>query len=386
MNGTKWLAAPLLLLLMAISVGCDAVGGTGFDRDRDPENLEARYTWVLQRWTDGRSIGYPMVQLTWEVPFDFDEEAFRVYGRNARAGRYQLIATVTSCIEGFCQYGDVNVLPGESYDYYVATVDEWDGNEIGSSRTVSITIPTTSNVAAPTALSAVSLDGAAYVEWSATGAQRYMVLSQAENEGVFLIGETDGTSFLDDRAVNGTRYRYYLAAVDEDGQVSGLSTAAEAFPRPDFHSEIIYAHADLPTASGFRFVTSDDADPILAGTATGAQWRVETTSTGLVIQPLGSTAITSGTFTTQLTCGPGAEASCEDIRTAPSDAQFATSPVPVESGYTYVFRVTGAENRVHYAKVRVQGTAVDTQGHRLVVFDWAYQLRPQERSLTIDAP
>src|SRR5690606_12668015 len=132
------------------------------------------------------------------------------------------------------------------------------------------------------------------------------------NDAIFLVGETDGNSYLDDRAENGVRYRYYLAAVDGFDHVSSLSQSADAFPRPDFHAEIIDADADLPTASGFRFVSSESQDPIVAGSAGNAQWRVEVSGGRLVIRPLGQTRVTAGTFTTQLTCGPGSESNCVD--------------------------------------------------------------------------
>jgi hypothetical protein len=179
------------------------------------------------------------------------------------------------------------------------------------------------------------------------------------------------------------RYQYRIAGVDADGHVSPLSGVGEAFPRPDFHADVIYSHADHPTASGFRFVTSETQDPILPGTATGAQWRFEVVNNVFRIQPLGATAVTAGTFTTQLTCGPGSDANCIDVRVAPAAAQFGVSPVTVLTGHTYVFRVVAADGRTHYAKIRVQGTSVDTQGRRLMVFDWAYQLRPDERSLNL---
>jgi hypothetical protein len=82
-----------------------------------------------------------------------------------------------------------------------------------------------------------------------------------------------------------------------------------------------------------------------------------------------------------LSCGPGSEANCVDVRTAPADTQFGTTSVIVETGFTYMLRTIGSDNRVHYAKLRVTGTSVDSQSRRLIVFDWAYQIRPDERTL-----
>lgn len=373
--------AGLLCGAFAVAGGCNALERLGPDGDLDPRALEGRYSWVFQEWEQGQPRGYPVVTLSWELPALHARETFRVYARSGSSGGYALIATVTSCSDGLCRYGDTNIVGGRSYDYYVATVDEQDDTEIGSSEAIRLDVPPAPNLTIPAAPTAVSLDRAVFLRWGATGAQRYMVLGEAESGPAYLIGETDGTSFLDDRAENGTRYRYFLAGVDADGHVSGLSSAAEAFPRPDFYADIIYAHSDLPSASGFRFVASDTDDPIVGGTDPAAQWRLEAANGTFRIQPLGQTRITAGTFTTQLACGPGSETNCVDIRTAPPDAEFGVGPVTVETGNTYVLRVVGSDAQVRFAKVRVQGSSVDGQGWRLIVFDWAYQIRPAERTL-----
>ncbi|MEX2571743.1 MAG: hypothetical protein WD737_10635 [Gemmatimonadota bacterium] len=375
--------APLMALVMATvaMAGCDS-DPTGVAERFDPRDLEAAYTWVfLEQWDEAAALGYPAVELTWEVPASFGDEVFRIYARRA-GGSYGLIATVTSCRSAVCTYLDTNVAGGRSYDYYVATVDERDGTEVGLSDAVAVDVPERPALTTPGAAAAVALDGAAYLEWDATGAARYIVLAQPEGEGIFLIGETDGTSYYDDRAANGVRYSYYLAAVDGAGHVSALSQSARVIPRPDFHADFVYAHADDPAASGFRFVSHEDDDPIVAGDSPDAQWRLEEVNGELRIRPLGQTVIDSGTFTTELTCGPGSDVSCVDVEVAPT-AGFASTAVPATTGMTYVLRVRGSDGQQHYAKLRVQGQTQDSQGRRLVVFDWAYQLRADEPSLNV---
>jgi hypothetical protein len=379
---SRWtLAWPLALMGMLLVAGCspeeDPFGPvTGFD----PTGLAAEYTWVLQRWDGASALGYPAVELSWELPARWNGEAFRVYARRAGGG-YQLVATVTSCAAGTCLYRDTNVSAGQSYDYYIASVDPRDSRELGTSRAIRVDVPARSAVATPAAPLVTPLDGAVYLSWTLlSGIQRYMVLGQAEGETMFLIGETDGSGFYDDRAQNGRRYSYRIAAVDATGHVSALGPAAQAIPRPDFHADVVYAHADLPASSGFRFVASEADDPILPGADARAQWRLEVVNGVYGIQPLGNTRITGGTFTTQLTCGPGSDADCVDIRIAPPDAHFGAAAVPTQAGHTYVLRVIGADGRPHFGKLRVQGNSVGAQG-RLIVFDWAYQLLPDERSL-----
>jgi hypothetical protein len=379
-------ALRLGILLTVLLAGCDADNGTGpgSGSEYDPERLEGEYSWVLDRWNEGSPEGSPQVQLTWELPRSYRNEPFRVYAGQA-GGSFGLIATVTSCKDGVCVYTDTNVSNGRSYDYYVATLDERGGTELGISQTLRMNVPQRPTVTVPGSIVATALDGAAYVQWAASGAVRYLVLSEAETGGAFLIGETDGTSFLDDRAENGTRYRYFIAGVDEVGHVSALTSAVEAIPRPDFFTDIVYATADAPEASGFRFVNSDTENPIRPGASPDAHWRVEASGGSLMIVPTGTTAVTGGTFTTALTCGPGSEADCVDVGAAPGGSDFRNAPVLAESGNTYVMRVTGNDNRTHYAKIRVQGTSVNSAGRRLLIFDWAYQLKPDEPRLNISS-
>lgn len=373
-----------IVMLAGFAAACDDVG-TGPGSWDDPRNLTGDYRWVFSGYDNGQPYGYPSVELTWDMPRDANFDPFRVWARNSRGGSWELIATVTSCIDGFCRYLDVNVAQGESYDYYITTVDEWDGADIGASSDVRVDVPRDPDLDSPTGVDAVSLDGAAYLRWDATGALLYEVWAEPEGESIFLIGETDGTSYMDDRAENGVRYRYWVAAVDGDGYRSALSSSATAIPRPDYHTDVVYSFSDQTDQSGFRFVTSEDQNPIVSGTSGSAQWRLEEVGGILRLQPLGSTRITSGTFTTQLTCGPGSEADCVEVASAPGDGSFGSSPVAVAAGHTYVFSVTGDDGRRHFAKIRVQAGTVDTSGRDLIIFDWAYQLRSDEPSLQLGA-
>jgi hypothetical protein len=371
-------------ILLAIPVAaCDALSTLAPQDGRDARSLTGQYAWIHQTWNQGAPVGFAAAELAWSLPPQYNREVFRIYARSASTSGYGLIATVTSCSESVCRYTDTNVAPGRSYDYYVASVDERTGSEIGTSVAVRVDIPQRPQLAAPAAPAVISLDRAAYVRWTVTGAHRVMLLVQPENGTLFVIGETDGTSFYDDRAENGARYRYYVATVDEWGHVSPLSQPADAYPRPDFHSDVIYASNDLLSASGFRFVASETEDPIVPGVPTSAQWRLDVINGEFRIQPLSGAAIVAHGFTTQLTCGPGSDASCVDVRVVPTNAAFSTASFPVQAGFTYLVRVVGSDGRYRYGKIRVQGTSRDSAGLRLMIFDWAYQLRPDERNLDL---
>lgn len=390
LRGLRWL---LIVGLTAAAVAaCDGysdevtapIGGVGA-----PVLLDfpySRYTWVLEGFDDGEAVGHQAVELFWEPSVDWSGEPFRVYGKSAAGGSYLLVATVTSCLDSaLCRYTDLDVSPGTSYDYFVVAVDERTGREFAESDPVRISVPALRAVEVPEAPRAVGLDGAVYLAWSSTGAQRYQVYLD-DDEGPFIIGETDGTGFLDERAENGVASRYRIAAIsDTTEQVSDLSVAATGIPRPDFHAEVVYAFGDSTALSGFRFVESESEDPIVAGDAAAAQWRLESIGGVPSLRPLGDTQVTSGEFTTALSCGPASDSEaaggCLSIESAPSAAAFQSAPVRIDPGYTYVFRVTGDDGRIHYGKVRILGSATDRQGELAAVFDWAYQLRPDEPSL-----
>ncbi len=382
MKGFRAMAGIGVLIAGGALPACDSIEGTGPGSSVDPRNLNGRYSWVLETFDQTTPRGYPAVELSWELPSRYRDEVFRVYSRRS-SGSYRLIATVTSCSEGVCRYSDVNVTGGPSYDYYIAAFDERDGVEVGTSQAIRIEVLQRPSLTPPLSPSAIALDGAVFARWGSTGALKYLVFARENAGPSALIGETDGLSFLDTRATNGNAYRYLIAGVDEFGHVSNLSQTPDAFPRPDYFADVIYAHSDNAAASGFRFVTSETQDPIVGGSSPTAQWRLEVVGGIFRIQPLGQTAITSGTFTTMLSCGPGSDADCVDVRTAPAATQFGSAAVNVQTGFTYVLRVVGTDNFTRFAKIRVQGTTVDNQGRRLMVFDWAYQLRADEPSLDL---
>ena len=179
-------------------------------------------------------------------------------------------------------------------------------------------------------------------------------------------------------------YQYRVAAVNESGHYSNLSTAVSGIPRPDYRAELIYAFADSARHSGFRFRTQDTADPLVGGGDSSAHWRFEMVNGALSLRPLGTTQVTAGTHSSELTCGPGSDADCVSVDRAPAASSFQSAPVAVAAARSYVFRVTGDDNRTHYGKVRVIGTTT-SNGKNAMVFDWAYQLRPDEPSLNLAA-
>ncbi|HEU0051924.1 MAG TPA: hypothetical protein VFQ39_02060, partial [Longimicrobium sp.] len=333
-------------------------------------------------------VGHAAVDLRWLPPSSWDQEPFRVYGKTASGSTFFLIATVTSCTTDGCTYRDRNVSTGQSYEYYVATVNERTNEETSTEFREAVAVPGYSKPATPAADSVVGLDNATFLRWSHSNEaslSRFLVyLTRLDGTAyLYQMGETDGTGFLDQRAENGHRYGYRIAAVDTLGHVSALSAEMAGVPRPDYTAELVYAFADNAAASGFRFVGDEGSNPILAGNSASAQWRLETDATGWKIVPLNGTSVMefSGR-TTALTCGPGADAGCRAVTRAPV-AGYQTTPIAVNSEFSYVFRVNGSDGQPHYGVVRATILGTDQTGRDLLIFDWAYQLIANEPRLNL---
>ena len=381
----------MFILGALLLVGCDDDDGPfgPIDRER-PENLDARYEWVLDAWNrdTGRPVGHPAVTVTWELPVAWRGDPFRVYARRAGEG-FRLIATTTSCEDGVCRYVDTNVVGGTGYEYFVSTVDERDGFEAPSDYRIAVDVPAFTPPPAPRADTAFGLDDAIFVRWRDGGSgddfwkyQVWLVSVDGEPVQIYQAGETDGTGFLDLRASNGHTYGYRVAALDVDGHVSDLSPVISGVPRPDFGGELIYAYGDSTQASGFRFAGSDDVQAVVSGDAASAQWRLEVVNGTWQIRPLGETEVLDAGLTTALTCAPTPDPGCRAIFQAPTTGNYTRNPVAVNPEFSYVFRVRGDDGRIHYGVIRAEILG-SSGGNRLMIFDWAYQLRPEDTRLLV---
>lgn len=390
MKTIKYIAAAGLLLAAACERDPNVVIVNPGEEPGMPTDLFASYAWVLEDFQNGQPVGYPSVQVSWLPPSDWDDEVFRVYGKRAADASFTLIATVTSCTDIGCVYTDRNVQPGGSYEYYVAAYDESSDLETASDFRDVVGVPAANRPAAPTALDGVGLDDAAFLRWTAPAnpgaVSKYVVYLTSVNgtASLYQAGQTDGTGFLDQRAENGSRFGYRIATLDSLGHYSNLGSEVFVSPRPDFAGELVYAFADSAAASGFRFQANEADNPILAGTSTSAHWRLESDMTGWRIVPMNGSQITEFGRTTALVCGPGADAGCTAARVAPT-AGYTTAPIYVDPEYSYVFRVTGSDGQPHFAVLRVTMLGTDQNGRDLMIFDWAYQTRPNEPQLSVSA-
>lgn len=375
-----------LLLAAACSDDPDIIVTPG-DPPAAPRDFFARYEWVLEGFNGVEPVGYPSVELTWLPPASWNGEVFRVYGKRTTSSTYSLMATVTSCTTAGCVYRDRNIAAAADYDFYVSTYDETSDQETTSEFSEVVRVPGSARPAVPTTPDAVALDNAVFLRWgtpaaNAQNVSRFLVyLTNLDGEAFsYSVGQTDGNGFLDQRAENGAQYGYRIATVDTLGHVSNLSAEVTAIPRPDFSGELVYAFADSAAVSGFRFQQDEGDNPIVSGSSAGAHFRVESGVGGYRIVPLNGTQVTEFGFTTAISCGPGADAGCTAARAAPTTG-YSTAPIAIDPEYSYVFRVTGDDGQLHYGVVRVTMLGADQNGKDLVIFDWAYQLVPNQPRL-----
>lgn len=367
-------AAMAILLMAAALAGCESddllvpVGDPAAPRD-----LQAYYY-------------AGAVHLSWELAPSWNQEPFRVYGRRVTDADYFLIAEVSSCAAGLCVYEDRNVVAGQTYEYYVTAVDPSSGVETSSDFSVEVPVPDPVPPPVPSGPSVVALDGANYIRWSgnardASDFSFYRVYLDSGDGSEFLLGETDSEGFLDQLAQNGETYRYFVTAVDDQGHESAGSGIASGTPRPDYHGEWVYDYFDQPGLSGFRFRADEGTDPVVSGDASERHFRLEVDAAGWWLVPGPQAEIHTSTFaTTALRCGPAADAGCTDVSQAPASGYLAQD-MPISAQSSYVLRVRGDDGQVHYGVVRVSMLGFDQDDNAMMIFDWAYQLVPNERNL-----
>lgn len=360
-----WMGALLLGLALG---GCEkdlfTPGGPGDGSPAAPRNLDASY------------YGY-RVTVQWELGPGWNGEAFRIYARRSSARDYTLIAEVTSCDDGYCSYSDANIADRMSYDYYVAAVDRY-GVETASAEAVRVEVPAMTPPPVPDDLAVVALDNATYLVWGPRAREAedfgfYRVYFE-DVDGDYLLGETDSEGFLDLLAANGSTYRYFVSAVDTWGHESAGSAVAEATPRPDYRGEVIHDYFAYPERAGFAFQEDDMSDPVVDGDSPARHFRLETDAEGWWLVPGPGVRIhPTGYETSDLRCGPGADADCVALDVAPATG-YLERDVGLLPQTTYVMRVP-AQGGERVAAIRVQLLGFDQNDDPLMIFDWAYQLQ-----------
>jgi len=318
------------------------------------------------------------VFLTWGLAPDWEGESFRVYGRRASAATYLLLAEVTSCSGGICNYTDRNISANQAYTYYVAAYDSRSGRETASAFAVDVNVPSPTPPPVPSGLDVVSLDNAVYLTWNANARSAqdfsfYRVYVEGQ-DGDFLLGETDSEGFLDLLVENGNTYTYRVSSVDDLGHESSRGTRASGTPRPDFSGEILYAFEDVPAKAGFRFVEDEATLPIVSGTSSSRHVRLEVDQQGWWLVPApGVQLYPQGFETTALVCGPWTNRDCVALEVAPTSG-YTTQDLSLVPQTTYAVRYPQGQG-FRYGAIRVTLQGFDQSNSALMVFDWVHQLQ-----------
>ena len=242
-------------------------------------------------------------------------------------------------------------------------------------------------LAAPTTLSSISLNGAVHLEWSDNSYLSdpshfdfYHVYSTGYNLDQNLCGTswvTEGTTvspeFLVGALANGVPLCFEVTAVSLDGIESVASPARNDTPRPDGQNVIVFTTDTLGGAqSGFRFWLDAngngqvDANELgLVGSASGTtmDFTVTRDTSGTYIEPqrAGVTMEVYGST-------PIADLTAIDI--APVGGYTATGFQALPQ-WGYVFQINDGGQFYKYGALRVSAV-----GKNYIIFDWSYQTDP----------
>ncbi|MBA3890697.1 MAG: hypothetical protein H0X64_09205 [Gemmatimonadaceae bacterium] len=354
MRAIRSTSALVALLLLA---GCgDLLNGVD---SRDPTNLSYSIT------TETSTGTLRGVMLTWEAPRARDAWSYSVYGRPSTVGEWYLVGITTSTT-----FHDAGA---PQRQYYVAARDA-DDSEFGRTRTITIEAPV--SLAAPDALTGISLNRAVQLGWAdnarisgGSAFRHYRVFSTAVTPsggcdlGRWEVeGATGSNTFLVSGISNGVSRCFAVTAMSMSGVESAMSRAWIDTPRYDARHVVIDAFALRPASSGFIFheAGANRFGAVVDGSRSDADFRVEQAQDGSFVIRAMRDAVRLAAF------GSAPVPDLTSIDVAPATG-YGASDLTVQPGHAYVFRIVRADG-VRYGAVRIAYVAA---GH--VVLDWAYQ-------------
>lgn len=157
------------------------------------------------------------------------------------------------------------------YQFNVVAIDA-DGNRSPASNTVGLRVDV-APAAAPVNLAALAQRGGIALAWNRSSADMlvFRVLRATQPGGAYAVvaEQVYGLSFLDAKAVPGTRYYYVVAALDGVGNAGKNSNEADAkMAEPDLlAAPVLFA----PTVAGMPVSTRQPAVDVVANATPGAQ-------------------------------------------------------------------------------------------------------------------
>jgi hypothetical protein len=177
------------------------------------------------------------------------------------------------------------------------------------------------------------------------------------------IGSTSGTEFLVTGLANGETRFYAVSAVDGSGNESEL-TREEVFdtPRPEGFGRALDNFWSAPNTSGYDF-------------SAALVRAYDSPSTDIFFSHNNNVSTIYAPFQDTDIQDAGWASTLDAIDYAPAIGWSPSGSVEAVTGHCYVVRI-GTQGVNHFAKFRVTG--VDSNQ---VIFDWAYQVDPDNREL-----
>ena len=231
--------------------------------------------------------------------------------------------------------------------------------------------------AAPRGVRSVTGDGQVLIEWypnQETDLKGYVIYRSLDELEDYTEIDTVGairSSYVDEGVRNGTTYYYAVSAFDSDGNESDLSPEiVDDTPRPDGGNIRLEDYILDPDFSGFDFSSTEKgAQPydlrgvdIYFGVDTKVKVPYIYSDNDTEMQDLGYTD------------------SIDDVDVSPTQG-FTVKFVEAIIGHTYAFLTPNG----NYAKVRVTHLKMDLTDDDVreawMVFEWAYQLQPDNPEL-----
>jgi hypothetical protein len=373
----------LLSLVLLATAACqtsvvDGGGGNG-NGPSTPANL----SYELEPSGDpNRPLG---ILLFWDDVTDANLASYRIYSRVSTSGSFALRGETTS--NTFHDNGVPHL-------QYLVTAVDVDGNESGSSNT--ITVDERLQLDSATWLTSISLNGAIHLEWddnaylsAPTRFKWYRIYSAGYDLDAGLCGTDwllEGTTvapeFLASAMTNGVPRCFGISAVSREGYESLWSPLRQDTPRPDARNTLVFAYNKNQPQSGFRFWQDVNGDGRTQASELGLVQDGNLTSIDFWVyqDPTDSTLWLvpefSGTRVQLYETGPVADLTSIDF--APK-LGYTRNMIQAVPGYGYVFEIVEGTT-LRYGALRVTHV-----GRDYMIFDWSFQTDPGNPELQIRA-
>jgi hypothetical protein len=363
------------LLLLPVALACSETVYSDGDLP-----APANFTYRIE--PSGDPAAPAGILLSWDGIDDPSLSEYRVYSRGSTASAFGLRGATTSIT-----FHD-NGVP--HLQYYVVAAD-LDGREGVPSATV--TIDERLALQRPASLTSISLDQAIHLSWSdnafLTAPSRfseYRVYSTPYDLDANLCDATwalEGTTvapeFLAGALPNGSPRCFGVSAVSVEGYESLWSPLRQDTPRPDGRNVLIFAHAEDPAHSGFRFWADGNADG-----------QAQASELGLVVAggPQADFSVYRDPADSSLWFQPEFAGVTMRLYAATPVGDLTEIDYAPLGGYTrdlfeavptygYVFAVT-ENGTTRYGAVRATHV-----GRDYLIFDWSYQTDPGNPELLL---